>query len=95
MNQNDNLPILPSALTGAPLPPPRVESYEIEKLPKAERQMQCMRLSASMAKLHEKAHDPDNGEEGMVAARALGEICLNNWENIIWALRVAAGARKP
>lgn len=92
MNHNDNLPVLPPSLS---VPAPRVESYEIEKLTKPERQMQCMRLSAAMMKLHQSAHDPDNGDEGLVAARALGEICLNNWENIIWALRVAGGARKP
>ena len=58
--------------------------------------MQALRLSKALSDLHFQAGDrgaPE--EEGIAAAQALAVTCLKHFDLIVWALRVAGGARKP
>lgn len=68
--------------------------HEVVKTSKMERKMQALRLAVSLERLHAKAHDKTCPEEEAVqAAIALGQICLNNFDVIVAALRVAGGGK--
>lgn len=60
------------------------------------RKMQCMRMQEVLVSLHTISGDvsrPD--DERTAAAQQLAGAMLSHFELIVWALRVAGGARRP
>lgn len=61
-----------------------------------QQKMAALRLQKVMSELHTTAQDRGKPEdEGVAAAQELGRVTLAHFDLIIWALRVAGGARRP
>lgn len=99
------LPITPASLlsgsagiqSSAPEQKPRpVLGAPGSKARETERKMQALRLQAAMQKLHFDACDTSLPEdERVISARTLAMTMNEHFETIVWALRVAGGARRP
>jgi hypothetical protein len=100
------LPKTPAALLGGtsgiipqgadPVPPRDEIGLPGNKRKEMDRQMQALRLQQAMQALHFTACDQgEETEKRIVAARELAEAMNRHFETIIWALRVAGGARRP
>ena len=78
------------------MPPMLAAAVTREPQNRAEQKMHAMRLSTVLQQLHDEAHDAGNDEEaGKLAAATMAMTILRNFELVVWALRVAGGARQP
>lgn len=60
------------------------------------RKMQCMRMQEALSSLHTISGDTGRPEdERTAAAQQLAMAMLTHFDLIVWALRVAGGARRP
>lgn len=103
---NKKLPSLPASLlagttgiTSNEVPPP-AERKQIglpgSKREEMERKMQALRMQHAFQELHFVATDISEPEDKRIAAAQQLAMGMNrHFETIIWALRVAGGARKP
>lgn len=67
-----------------------------KKREERERRMAALRLQQAMQALHFTACDvAEDEEKRLVAAKELAMAMNRHFETIIWALRIAGGARKP
>ena len=75
---------------------PKTPDVLAPKSVKMQQKMQALRLSAALQDLHDKAHDRSLPEaDGVAAAQAMAMSMLKHFDLIVYALRVAGGARRP
>lgn len=78
------------------MPPMLAAAVTREPKNNAEKKMHAMRLSQVLMELHDTSHgSPGDEEIGKMAAATMAMTVLKNFELIVWALRVAGGARQP
>lgn len=97
MKKKEPLPMTPAALlSGMPAAPREELGLPGAKRQEMDRKMQALRLQQAMQALHFTACDlSEDTDKRIAAAHELAKAMNRHFETIIWALRVAGGARKP